>query len=389
MATTTTDWKTVVEENFLECSPAVAACLSCSAALLLDDVSVCPAVVLVGPPSTAKTTVLDFFNIDGLTHKLDAFSAKAMVSHFAAASESELSKKVDMLPQIKHKVVIVADLSPMFSKRVDDLTENIGILTRVLDGQGYISHSGVHGQRGEHGDYRFGLIAATTPIGGQVWRVMSSLGPRLMLFDMPVHKDSISEQRQDMIATYTYQDKVAACREVVSDLLVKVWNDNGARVGGVHWDRAADPPEVLDRIIQLAELGVVLRSVTAKDKVITSTEYEYSPSVSEGPARYRQSLYNLARGHAMVQGRRNLTHEDLEIPKRIVLSTGPVERLRLLRHLIDHGTLDHIKQAGDIIGHAWNTAQIVLLQMMQLGVIRHGSEDYYLAPEYEWLREVV
>ena len=389
MATTTLDWKAVVEENFLECSPAVAACLSCSAALLLDDVSVCPAVVLVGPPSTAKTTVLDFFNIEGLTHKLDAFSAKAMVSHFAAASESELAKKVDMLPQIKHKVVIVADLSPMFSKRVDDLTENIGILTRVLDGQGYISHSGVHGQRGEHGDYRFGLIAATTPIGGQVWRVMSSLGPRLMLFDMPVHKASISEQRQDMIATYTYQDKVAACREVVSDLLVKVWNDNGARVGGVHWDRAADPPEVLDRIIQLAELGVVLRSVTAKDKVITSTEYEYSPSVSEGPARYRQSLYNLARGHAMVQGRRNLTEEDLEIPKRIVLSTGPVERLRLLRHMIDHDTLKSINTAGDIIGHAWNTAQIVLLQMMQLGVIRHGSEDYYLAPEYEWLREIV
>ena len=388
MVTTTKDWKTVVEENFLECSPAVAACLSCSAALLLDDVSVCPAVVLVGPPSTAKTTVLDFFNIEGLTHKLDAFSAKAMVSHFAAASESELAKKVDMLPQIKHKVVIVADLSPLFSKRVDDLTENIGILTRVLDGQGYISHSGVHGQRGDHGDYRFGLIAATTPIGGQVWRVMSSLGPRLMLFDMPVHKESIDEQRQNMVSTYTYQDKVATCREVVSNLLVKVWNDNGARVGGLHWDREADPPQVLDRIIQLAELGVILRSVTAKDKVITSTEYEYSPSVSEGPARYRQSLYNLARGHAIVSGRHNITMDDLAIPYRIVMSTGPVERLRLLQYFIEHDTLKDIKTAGDVIGHAWATSEIVIRQMMQLGLVRHGSESYYLAPEYEWVREL-
>ena len=66
----TTDWKTIVDENFVECSSAVAACLSCSAALLLDDVSVCPAVVLVGPPSTAKTTVLDFFQIEGLPHLL-------------------------------------------------------------------------------------------------------------------------------------------------------------------------------------------------------------------------------------------------------------------------------------------------------------------------------
>ena len=382
------DWKSVVEENFVECSPAVAACLSCSAALLLDDVSVCPAVVLVGPPSTAKTTVLDFFSVDGLTHKLDAFSAKAMISHFAAASESELAKKVDMLPQIKHKIVFVADLSPMFSKRVDDLMENIGILTRVLDGQGYISHSGVHGRRGEHGDYRFGFIAATTPIGGQVWRVMSSLGPRLMLFDMPVHQDTLAEQRDDMVGISTYADKVSACRDVVSASLAQIWNDNGAKVGGLHWDRAADPEPILDYIIRLAELGVVLRSVVAKEKVITGTEYEYSPAVLEGPARYRQSLYNLARGHALISGRRTLAMEDLALPLRIVLSTGPVERLRLLRHFITGDTIKSANQAGDIIGHAWSTANAVMMQMMQLGIIRHGSEYYYLSDEYAWIKDL-
>jgi len=382
------DWKSVVEENFVECSPAVAACLSCSAALLLDDVSVCPAVVLVGPPSTAKTTVLDFFSVDGLTHKLDAFSAKAMISHFAAASESELAKKVDMLPQIKHKIVFVADLSPMFSKRVDDLMENIGILTRVLDGQGYISHSGVHGRRGEHGDYRFGFIAATTPIGGQVWRVMSSLGPRLMLFDMPVHQETLAEQRDDMVGVSTYADKVSACRDVVSTVLAKIWNDNGAKVGGLHWDRAADPEPILDYIIRLAELGVVLRSVVAKEKIITGTEYEYSPAVLEGPARYRQSLYNLARGHALINGRRTLAMEDLALPLRIVLSTGPVERLRLLRHFITGGTINSTNQAGGIIGHAWSTAESVMKQMLQLGLIRHGSEYYYLDSKYEWIKDL-
>ena len=382
------DWKSVVEENFLECSPAVAACLSCSAALLLEDVSVCPAVVLVGPPSTAKTTVLDFFEIEGLTHKLDAFSAKAMVSHFASKDPSVLLKQVDMLPQIRHKVVFVADLSPMFSKRVDDLMENIGILTRVLDGQGYVSHSGVHGRRGEHGDYRFGFVAATTPIGGQVWRVMSSLGPRLMLFDMPVHEETMAEQRKDMVGTRTYADKVAICRKVVSSTLTDVWNDNGAQVGGLTWDRANDPEEVLNGIIKLAELGVVLRSVTSKERVITGHEYEYSPAVMEGPARYRQSLYNLARGHAIVNGRHNLIIEDLDIPKRIVLSTGPVERLRILRHLINGGTITSGNEIAKIIGHAWNTADSVMKQMMQLGLVRHGTEYYYLDPKYEWIKEL-
>jgi hypothetical protein len=128
--------------------------------------------------------------------------------------------------------------------------------------------------------------------------------------------------------------------------------------------------------------------VTAKDKLVTSTEYEYSPSVAEGPARYRQSLYNLARGHALVSGRHNLTMDDLGIPIRIVLSTGPVERLRLLRYFIDGGILKTTQAAGDIIGHAWNTASVVLTQMMQLGLIRHGSEYYYLDEKYSWLKEL-
>ena len=69
-----------------------------------------PEVILADEPTgnlDTKTgqSIIEFLeklNIEGKTI--------IMVTH-----ESELAKKVDMLPQIKHKVVIVADLSPLFT----------------------------------------------------------------------------------------------------------------------------------------------------------------------------------------------------------------------------------------------------------------------------------
>ena len=381
------DWYNTVNSYFPGCAPAAAACLSCAAALLLEDVSVCPALVLVGPPSTAKTTVLDFFRLPELTHVIDSFSAKSMVSHFASKKPDELADSVDLLPRIKHKLVIVADLSPFFSKRMDDLTESIGIMTRVLDGQGYISHSGVHGQRGEHGDFRFGFIAATTPIGGQVWRVMSTLGPRLLMFEMPDTKPTRDEQVAEMQGELTYQDKVAECRAQCSTRLQEVWLSGGARVGGLRWLRAGDDKQILARLVALAELGILLRGIVSKDKQITDSETEYTPAMLEGPARYRQSLYNIARGHALLQGRTQLSFDDLQVPALIVLSTGPVERTRIIRYLARHGSIKSNNEAGSIIGRAWSTSTMVLQHLEQLGLLQH-DDVWTLTSPYEWLVEM-
>jgi hypothetical protein len=60
-------------------------------------------------------------------------------------SDSQL-KKIDLLPKIRNKLFLTPELSPMFSVKDDDLNEILGILTRVADGQGYESDSGVQGR---------------------------------------------------------------------------------------------------------------------------------------------------------------------------------------------------------------------------------------------------
>ena len=50
---------------------------------------------------------------------------------------------------------LTPELTPTFSANEDDLRETLGIITSVLDGHGYVNHSGAQGRRGYTGNYMF------------------------------------------------------------------------------------------------------------------------------------------------------------------------------------------------------------------------------------------
>jgi hypothetical protein len=153
------------------------ACISAQCSLLLAQAEGCVALVLEGPASSGKTTALNLLMgqplRDGkLVWVSDSFTPAAFLSHAANRTAEELDKN-DLLPHIRHKTFIVPDLAPTFSAREEDLTKNVGVLTRVLDGQGYESDSGTHGHRGPVGDYRFTLLPLPprlAPPHGALWR---------------------------------------------------------------------------------------------------------------------------------------------------------------------------------------------------------------------------
>src|SRR5262249_38264272 len=71
-----------------------------------------------------------------------------------------------------------------FGAKDDDLIKSLGILTRVLDGEGLETDSGVHGKRGYKGDYLFMLLAGTPPIAPRVFKVMGNFGSRLFFLSL-------------------------------------------------------------------------------------------------------------------------------------------------------------------------------------------------------------
>ena len=383
MAIKPPQWHNTVAEYLPGCEPGVATCLASACSLLLEDSTVCPALVLVGPPSSFKTTIATMIEMEPLTMVLDNFSSKAFVSHYATKQVKKLKDEVDMLYKIKHKLLIVPDLGPFFNRRTDDLAESLGVLTRVLDGQGYVSHSGVHGQRGDHGDYRFGLLAATTPIGGQVWKVMSALGPRLLMFNIKGQGSTVDEQVDDMTHPLTFGQRLAECKEAVQDTFRTAWDSGGGKVGGLEWDRKGDDRRILAMIARLAALGSVMRSQTAREKRTGADDYEYQEGVLEGPGRYRQSLYNLARGSAISRQRKTLEIEDLFPVLGVVMSTGPTERVSVIKYVASGRTIT-TSTAQHVIGHAWHTADLALKSMVGMGLLE-GDNEVVLAEQYKWL----
>ena len=79
--------------------------------------------------------------------RIDDFTPASLVSHSANRKSTELSK-TDRLPKMRDKCVITKEMAPLFTGHEDELMKKFAVLASVLDGEGYISSSGNHGQRG-------------------------------------------------------------------------------------------------------------------------------------------------------------------------------------------------------------------------------------------------
>jgi hypothetical protein len=192
----------VVTDYFPKLWPAVEVGLATCATLLLAENVNPTAVILVGGPSTGKTTVANLFegaiiDMNGkdeeLCYRSDKFTSASFVSHAANTKASQLNS-IDLLPRIKDRVLLTPELAPIFRGKEDELTKEFSMITRVLDGQGLQSDSGTQGRRGYSGRHLFAWLGCTTPFDSRVWKVMSQLGSRLFFLLMETAKtDGVEE----------------------------------------------------------------------------------------------------------------------------------------------------------------------------------------------------
>ncbi len=330
--------KAVVTETFPDLWPATKAGLATMAAMLPSDVVNPPTLIYEGPSSGGKTTLIDF--LDGtpyLGYRTDRFTPKSFVTHAVNVAGAELGR-IDLLPRIRFRCMLTGELATLFRGRDEELTNNFTILTAVLDGRGYISDSGTRGRRGYEGDYLFAWIGATTPLPSRTWRLMQQLGSRLMFFDMGEAETPVHEIVTNLIGPKTYKDKLAACREAVGGFLLALFRAHAQkgqeRPFGVEWSRARDPHSVVTEIAKLAQVVARARGVISVWEN-QSGELNHTPPNVEVPRRLGTLLYNLARGHALLDGRPQVTEADLPIVIRVGLDTMPTERRHLLRALIE------------------------------------------------------
>ena len=74
----TQSWVPDVDFAFPKMQMHVRACMASACATLLEDLNACPNLVLVGPPSSNKTTILDFFASEHIVYTTDDFTPRRL-----------------------------------------------------------------------------------------------------------------------------------------------------------------------------------------------------------------------------------------------------------------------------------------------------------------------
>jgi len=319
--------------------------LSIQKILNIKDCTLPFAGIVLGRGSSMKTVGIEMFRSTKNTFFTDNFSAKAFVSHSTAVKRQEL-EQIDLLPKIRNKLFLTPELSPTFTKKDDDLVEMLGIITRVLDGHGYESDTGAHGHRGYHGEYMFTWVGAAVDIPWKVHKYLGTLGPKLYFLRLPkVFKND------DEYCAYINNDDFIIKTKQIEEALIEYLNwfeycPDGERVNNlvkISWNRDFnDDQNAIGIIVKLGKLLAHLRGVvpTWETRESQGLEYAYTFATIEEPDRAMVQLRNLARGHALSQGRNYITMTDIPLLINVVLSTASMERVRIFNLLLEFdGTL--------------------------------------------------
>jgi hypothetical protein len=377
--------------------PSLEFALSVKSILNIKDCTLPFAGILLASPGSAKTVVVQLFKGWRRTYSTDSFTAKAFVSHSTAVSREELAE-IDMLPKIKDKMLLTPELAPLFTSKEEDLANNFGIITRVLDGHGYVSDSGAHGQRGYPEDIMFVWLGAAVEIPYVVQKLLGNLGHRLYFLRPP--KTSKSEDDYlNQLSKNDFAERVGSIRAALFDYLKWFEScplmESANGLSKMRWNPDKDDEQAKRCIIRLAGLLGHLRGVvlTRETKDTQGLNYAYTTAIIEEPDKALTPLYNLARGHALSQGRDHVTMDDVPLVIRVVLSSAAsIERVKALDLLIENKGLLDTSQLADGMNTSKHTAlrtmaefrALELCHIIHLGEGDAAIKQIQLKQDFAW-----
>lgn len=388
------EWRNIIGDHFPDLLFPTEAGLSVIGQLLIEDIKNPFALVYVDVPSSGKTIILNFFSTaKELIYTTDNFTPASFVSHSANTKKAELERN-DMLPQIRYKTLMIRDMAPIFAKRDEDVQAMLGILIRVLDGEGLETNSGLYGKRGYIGDYLFMLLSASTPIRPRIWKVMGTLGSRLFFLNI----DGAEKDEETLVGQLKNpcRDKEVICREATEEFLKTLWNKYPK---GVSWNMASDDEKLMKIITRLAKVLAKLRSpMSVWEEHSGQKKYNHTQPITEAPDRLSQLLYNLTRGHALVCGRENIDREDLKTTLRIALDSAPPNRSKIFKHLIHNDGRLTTNEVMEILKCSRPIAlklmhEMAILELVDADGNMEDESDFYggrpeqvitLKDKYEW-----
>ncbi len=360
--------------------------------------------ILLGRPGSGKTVVVTLLSKWLYGFYTDQFSAKAWISHTTSVDTQEELEAIDMLPKIKGKQFQTPELATLFGLREDDLRIALSNITRIADGHGFASDSGVYGHR-SYGDTMFTWLGAVVDIPSIVYKLLHDLGPRFYFNRMPFTDITT----QDLFSYLTDKEKFNAKYKAIQVALFDYlkWFEIGPTLSygapdsphlvKMKWDDEKDNSDAMQCISNLTMLLAYLRregTAQPKNKDIDDEDeksYSYFAKSIEDVTKAGTVLTNLARGHALITGRNYITMDDVQVVLTTVLSTARIQRVKALIAILDDcGDTTVVRLSHQLnISHSNATRLAVELKAIELADTKLTNEVEYTKSNHPSMKTVI
>lgn len=333
--------------------------------------------LVIGNPSTGKTETVEGVRHEPRVYFLDNLTDKAFITGFVNADGSS---PTDLLSELDGKILLVKDLTPLLSGKPEIAKSVLGQMVGIYDG----SFSRKTGTR-ERVEYktRFTFLACITPKAIESHQgYIRDIGSRLQFYIVPPLTNEEEEEGMNrLLENGKRTGKVERYRYLCSSYLHNLLQSGGQEV------KLTEPQnEELKRMARLLARG---RAVTVGSR--DQSEFaETGDFQKEGPFRILAQLRSLVVTLALVHGRHEATDHEMELVRRVVLSTIPRKRVSVLAlfqnpvNLTPEGGLTvKLCEKAEV---KERTAQERLKELVNLGILEadNSQKEYQFKPLAEF-----
>ena len=339
--------------------------------------------MLVGNPSSNKTTLTDLLKKSADIFALDTMTANPFIS---GQKETKKDKAKDLLPLLDGKCFIIKEYGAFFGRSDEMVKQLLSDLTAIYDGE-YLKHSPTRGTIQYKSTFsHIGCVTPQTLNNRQ--KYMNSVGARFLFMRIP----TLTEEERNQCLTDFWDGKKRKSKSEIAELVAQFCETMRNKIKeGVDITFSKKSQKILNNYANLIARtrGIVITEAstfkTSEGK--KQTHYEVVDTQIEEPFRALKQIQKLSRSLSIVSNRNSVGEEELEIVRKIVLSSMPTRRADILK-VFERGQTFTAKSASDSLKKNYKTVKRNFDEMVALGVLEnsHGenqqAHEYSLKPEF-------
>jgi len=318
-------------------------------------------VLLVGPPSSAKSELLRAVADVPQCYRLSSLTGRTLLSGHKDAEGGLLFHIPD------RSTMVLLDFGQVLSLHPNDKALVLQRLREVYDGY----TKGDFGNRADGLEWRgkLGFLSGATPAIEKYTAVGAELGDRFLFYRMRV-----PERKGQALGAIGKAGGEKQMREELARAFA------GALASAGNPDAVKVSEKAQDAIATLATFTTRLRTPVSRDRYSKDIDYLPEP---EAPARFAKALVLLGKALAAVRGKSSVTGEELQVLAHIALACVPSRRMAMLNALaaVEEGTTKAASLAANI---STSSGKLILEDLMYLGAVDRWAKSDVLTSPFYW-----